>query len=94
MITPLAGKTDVYWKGIYDENGNEIGAEEYRPAYDENGKVIGEKKVDREAEKMEREEEVKKKMKEDPSQVEELFDVQMEPVGMSVSDFDGPEEEL
>jgi hypothetical protein len=81
-----AAESDVFLKRILDENGNQIGLEEYRSIYDETGKVIGEKKVDEEAEKKKREEE-EKKAKEDVPEFEEEFVIECEPDGMSASDL-------
>lgn len=68
-----------YAKQVLDESGNVIGFEEYRPVYDENGKKIGEEKIDEEAEKKKREEEA--------AEVEEDFEIECKPVGLSESDL-------
>lgn len=63
-----------------------IGVEYFRPVFDENGNEIGEQKVDKEAEKKQREEE-QKKLAEDSAdpEVDEEFMIECDTVGMSES---------
>ncbi|KAJ6121962.1 hypothetical protein N7512_004427 [Penicillium capsulatum] len=47
-------------KAVFNEQGEQIGVEFFRPVYDENGKEVGEEKIDREADRKKKEEEEKK----------------------------------
>lgn len=86
MVQEQAADGTEYCKFVYDENGNQTGFEYFRPVYDESGKQIGEEKIDKEAEKQQREEEGKRIEEEDNLLEEDIVIETAGTVGMTNSD--------